>query len=150
MFCKFLILLYIIFMILKILMTYNNMWLCIIVLVVGKSLLSKFLDRGLALGWSLHTYWASVFTGWPFNKLRNEVFQVEIKHFHFEDENCRYITIGGRERYLFFIFFLFFIFIKEDMTQLWRYTWSNYITCPLFLRLLCHFNTAIVYACLLD
>ena len=116
MFCKFLILLYIIFMILKILMTYNNMWLCIIVLVVGKSLLSKFLDRRLALGWSLHTYWASVFTGWPFNKLRNEVFQVEIKHFHFEDENCRYITIGGLERYLFFfLIFCFFFFLLRKI-----------------------------------
>ncbi|KAI4330930.1 hypothetical protein MLD38_029167 [Melastoma candidum] len=48
----------------------------------------------------LYIFTEPFLTRWPFNKLREKALQVTMNHIHYEDENNRYITIGGVEKQL--------------------------------------------------
>nr|BAB83089.1 putative oxidosqualene cyclase [Betula platyphylla] len=52
---------------------------------------------------SLYIFIEPVLSCWPFNKLRNKALQVAMKHIHYEDENSRYLTIGGGQKPFFML-----------------------------------------------
>ncbi|XP_050232805.1 lupeol synthase-like isoform X2 [Mercurialis annua] len=43
----------------------------------------------------LYTFTESFPSKWPFNKLREKSVKIAMDHIHYEDENSRYITVGG-------------------------------------------------------
>jgi beta-amyrin synthase len=66
--------------------------------------------------WMQDLFWDSIYiliepvlTRWPFNKLRNKALQVVMKHIHYEDENSRYLTIGGGDKVTLLFFFYLYI-----------------------------------------
>ncbi|KAB1206116.1 Beta-amyrin synthase [Morella rubra] len=52
---------------------------------------------------SLYLLIEPVLTRWPLNRLRKKALEITMEHIHYEDENSRYITIGGVEKPLFML-----------------------------------------------
>ncbi|KAJ9549896.1 hypothetical protein OSB04_022439 [Centaurea solstitialis] len=44
---------------------------------------------------SIYIFTEPLLSRWPFNKLREKALKTTMNHIHYEDENSRYITIGG-------------------------------------------------------